>query len=108
MLETRRRLLKPICTSCADYVDVYWLHLWDKFTPIEENDFKMLMIATLVAIPLLIGVGYSRPRSEDPCVQVGQSWSAVASRRGIKKQRGRENCERRLTFLLVDKPMQVL
>jgi hypothetical protein len=54
MLETRRRLLKPICTSCADYVDVYWLHLWDKFTPIEENDFKMLMIATLVAIPLLI------------------------------------------------------
>ncbi len=58
----------------TDYIDLYWMHLWDRFTPIEET---MRALDDLVAAGKVRYIGFS----DTPAWKVAQA-QVIASFRG--------------------------
>jgi aryl-alcohol dehydrogenase-like predicted oxidoreductase len=74
-----RKSLVSACESSlrrlqTDYIDLYWLHCWDRFTPIEET---MRALDDLVAAGKVRHIGFS----DTPAWKVAQA-QTIASLRG--------------------------
>ena len=44
----------------TDYVDLYWMHMWDRFTPIDETMRALKRLGELRQGPLCRGLRYAR------------------------------------------------